>query len=179
MIRPLLRLEALRMLEGESRLLATAREVSQVLRAAHIEAAVIGGVAVALHGHTRTTLDVDVYTADVKAAATALRGAGYKFDRAHRQFVKQGVPVQLVTKADLGGAPEHLEEREGIDIVSLPDLIAMKLRSGLKNLVRAQDLADVIGLIRQHRMTGAFARNLPKDLRPEFRKLATAVARAR
>ena len=38
-------------------------------------------------------------------------------------------------------------------------------------------MADVIGLIRRHRLTAEFARNIDKDLRPEFRKLARAIQR--
>lgn len=51
----------------------------------------------------------------------------------------------------------------------------MKLRSGLASTVRAQDLADVIGLIRARHLTAEFAARLQKDLRPEFRKLVKAV----
>jgi hypothetical protein len=47
----------------------------------------------------------------------------------------------------------------------------MKLRSGSTNLLRAQDLADVIGLIRHHQLRRGFARHLDKTLRPAFRKL--------
>lgn len=50
-------------------------------------------------------------------------------------------------------------------------MINMKLRSGSENMLRAQDLADVIGLIRHHRLSGEFARHLDKNLRPAFRKL--------
>jgi hypothetical protein len=70
-----------------------------------------------------------------------------------------------------------MEEIEGITTVSLADLIEMKLRSGTENLLRAQDLADVIGLIRRHQLSGEFARHLSKELRPEFRKLARAIRR--
>jgi hypothetical protein len=51
----------------------------------------------------------------------------------------------------------------------------MKLRSDSTNLLRAQDLADVIGLIRHHQLTGNFARHLDKPLRPTFRTLARLV----
>jgi hypothetical protein len=53
----------------------------------------------------------------------------------------------------------------------------MKLRSGTANLLRAQDLADVIGLIRCRKLTGEFARHLGRSLRPTFRKLARAIER--
>jgi len=62
-----------------------------------------------------------------------------------------------------------------ITTVMLIDLISMKLRSGSKNLLRAQDLADVIGLTRHHRLTGEFARHLDKTLRPAFRKLVRLI----
>jgi hypothetical protein len=68
-------------------------------------------------------------------------------------------------------------EIEGIATIPLQDLIAMKLRSGTKNLLRAQDLADVIGLIRHHKLTGGFARLLENSLRPTFRTLVRKIER--
>ena len=66
---------------------------------------------------------------------------------------------------------QQMVDIEGITTVTLADLIGMKLRSGSTNLLRAQDLADVIGLMRHHRLTSSFARHLDKSLRPAFRKL--------
>ena len=63
--------------------------------------------------------------------------------------------------------------------VGLEDLINMKLDSGRRDPLRAQDLADVIGLIRHHGLGADFARRLDKSLRPEFRKLAKAVGTER
>ena len=51
----------------------------------------------------------------------------------------------------------------------------MKLESGSKNVLRAQDLADVIGLIRQNELTSEFARHLDKSLRSAYRKLVKAI----
>ena len=51
----------------------------------------------------------------------------------------------------------------------------MKLRSGLENLLRAQDLADVIGLARHHKITSEFSSCPDKSLRPGFRKIARAL----
>ena len=53
----------------------------------------------------------------------------------------------------------------------------MKLHSGLSNMLRAQDMADVIGLIRSHHLGSEFAAKLDKPVRSEFRKLARAVAK--
>lgn len=68
---------------------------------------------------------------------------------------------------------------EGILIAALADLISMKLHSGLADPLRAQDLADVIGLIRHRGLKAAFASQLDKPVRPDFRKLARAVQRER
>ena len=43
--------------------------------------------------------------------------------------------------------------------------------------MRAIDLADVIGLIRARRLNATFASKIAKELRPDFRRLARAVAR--
>ncbi|MFO0951864.1 MAG: hypothetical protein U0835_12075 [Isosphaeraceae bacterium] len=45
------------------------------------------------------------------------------------------------------------------------------------NLLRAQDLADVIALVRLHRLDGSFTRHLDKTLRPTFRKTARSIER--
>ena len=173
-----LRREALLILEKRGTVLDTAREISRLMRNAGLPGVVIGGVAVVLHGHLRTTKDIDIFlNPPLQPLADLLTRNGFAFDRAERAFIKQGVSVHLVR-------PEHVSVPlkgtlviDGITTVTLVDLIAMKLRSGSANLLRAQDLADVIGLIRHHQLTSAFARHLEKTLRPAFRKLVRLIQR--
>lgn len=165
------------MLEGKGAILDIARRVSALMIAHQHPGAVIGGVAVVLHGHVRTTADVDVYTPDPAALGNLLRADGFAFSKTRREFTLGGVPVQFVTDDVVGTPPQHMAEIDGVRTITLPDLINMKLRSGLNNLLRAQDLADVIGLIRQRRLTNAFAGKLDKDVRPEFRKLVKAISK--
>ena len=168
------------MLEGRGAILNVARDVSQALSHAGIEAAVIGGVAVVLHGYVRTTVDVDLLIPEVLPSLKGvLEKAGCSFHRSRSEFRKQGVPVHLVTLQQTRTMPAGFVEIEGIRTVSLPDLIGMKLSSGLRDPLRAIDLADVIGLIRHHRLAPTFASQLPKALRAEFRKLARAIAKER
>jgi hypothetical protein len=169
----------LTILTGESEILQVAREVSGVVRCEGLDAAVIGGVAVVLHGHVRTTLDVDLYTSDAVALAASLRRHGFEFDTAGRQFLRRGVPIHLVTLQQIGRPPRRIHDLEGIRTVSLADLISIKLRCGTSDVLRAQDLADAIGLIRHHRLGSEFAAHVSRDVRPEFRKLARALAKAR
>jgi Nucleotidyltransferase of unknown function (DUF6036) len=173
-----LRDEALLMLDRRSALLDIAREVSQLMRAAGIPGVVIGGVAVVLHGHVRTTRDIDIFLAPpLEPLAELLTAHGYTFDRERKEFVKQGVPVQLVLPEQVGALSAAPVDIEGVTTVTLADLINMKLRSGSTNPLRAQDLADVIGLIRQHQLPSGFARHLDRALRPTFRKLVRLIQR--
>lgn len=169
-----LRREALLLLEGRGAVLDTAREVSRLLDPGD---AVVGGIAVVLHGHLRTTRDVDVYlSGDAEPFASRLQAARFRFDASRREFNRDGVPVHIVRPEQIPESPRTLVEIDGIRTVSLDDLVAIKPRSGTRNLLRAQDLADVIGLIRHHGLTAAHAGRLPKELRPEFRKLARAIS---
>jgi Nucleotidyltransferase of unknown function (DUF6036) len=173
-----LRDEALRLLEGRGAILDVARDVSRVLREAEIDAAIIGGVAVVLHGHVRTTVDVDVFIAErTDSLKDVLEAAGYAFDSSRREFVRDGIPVHLVFSEQVQTDPGGWVELEGVCTVSLADLINMKLALGTRDPLRAQDLADVIGLIRVHSLGGDFASKIDKPLRSEFRKLAKAVRR--
>lgn len=176
MIRANLRDEALLLLEGKGAILRAAREVSEVVRQSDSPAAVIGGVAVVLHGYVRTTSDVDVFVGgDVKPFAARLRAHGMNFDSRRREFLCHGVPVHIVTEDEVGEAPVERVEIDGILTVSLPDLINMKLRSGLSGLSRTKDLADVVELTRARRLPATFASKLHRSLRADFRKIVKAV----
>lgn len=173
-----LRNEALLILDKRGAVLDIAREVSRLMREAGLTGAVIGGIAVVLHGHVRTTKDIDILTAPpLEPLATLLKANGFTFDRKERAFLKRGVPIHLVLPDQTGPLSQPAIEIEGVTTVTLPDLVNMKLRSGSSNLLRAQDLADVIGLIRSHQLDSSFARYLDKALRPTFRKLARLVQR--
>jgi len=177
MTKPAPVIEALRLLQRDSVILEIAREVSRIFREAGIDGAVIGGVATVLHGHVRTTLDVDVFVPPpAKTFGDLLLANGFQFDASKKEFVRDGVPVHLVLEQQTGQFPTGRTEIDGITTVELCDLINLKLRSGTRSITRAQDIADVIGLIRVHRLTGTFASQIEKNLRPEFRKLATAIA---
>lgn len=171
-----LRDEALLLLDKRGKVLDIAREVSRLMRAAGIPGAVIGGIAVVLHGHVRTTKDVDIFVPPpLEPLAELLIAHGFLFDRKEKAFIKHGVPVHLVLPEQAGSSLEETIEIDGVTTAPLVDLVEMKLRTGSTNLLRAQDLADVIGLIRHHQLTSAFARHLDKALRPAFRKLARMI----
>jgi hypothetical protein len=150
------------------------------MREAGLLGAVIGGIAVVLHGHIRTTKDIDIFSPPpIEPLAELLKAHGFTFDRKQRAFLKRGVPIHLVLPDHTGSLSGHLIEIEEVTTVPLHDLINMKLRSGGTGLLHAQDVADVIGLIRHHQLTGNFARRLDQPLRATFRKLARLVRQER
>ena len=172
-----LRDEALLLLEGRGAILSTAREVTEVLAASGFDCAVIGGVATVLHGHVRSTSDVDVFlTQQDDRVREALQDAGFAFDAQHREFRKGAVPVHLVFPEQLSTVPTHFVQISGVRCVDLPGLVTMKLELGTTDPLRAQDIADVIGLIRANQLTGEFTAKIAKSVRSEFRKLAKAIA---
>jgi hypothetical protein len=171
-----LRDEALLMLQGKGTILDVARRVSRLLDASEVQGAVIDGVAVVLHGHVRTTSDVDVFVLEpLDTFADQLRAAGFSFDPKQREFSHSGIPVHLVSPQQASIVPTELINIDEVRTVSLSDLINMKLHTGTRNVLRAQDLADAIGLIRHHQLGGEFAGHIDKPVRNEFRRLARAV----
>src|SRR3954468_16989039 len=139
-----LRNEAMLMLDKRGAVMETARTISRVLREHKIRGAVIGGVAVVLHGHVRTTKDVDVLIQQpLEPLREILTAEGFDLDSAKREFLLDAVPVHLVPQDMVTPSPTQFIEIEQITTLRLADLISIKLHSGTKNIARAQDLADV------------------------------------
>jgi hypothetical protein len=154
---------------GESELIAAAKRVTQATGAP-----VIGGVAVILHGGGRSTTDVDILSDDLWTTHTQLEEAGILWDSKRREHVADGIPVHLVPTSMLGQAGENVRKVstiKGVKVVSLADLIRIKLASGLTNAARAKDLAHVVDLIQRVPLDKSFASKLPQHLRAPFKKL--------
>lgn len=167
---------ALGMIMGDETLLDLAREVSAAVRASGAEGGVVGGIAVFLHGYERTTTDIDVFTYDRPRLAEELVARGFEWDEAEHQFEKLGVPVQMLAPEDeLGFDPTRFEERREVRVVSLGDLVSMKLASGTEHVHRAQDLADVVRLAEVVPLDKGFSGRITPKLRPAYKKLIDAL----
>jgi hypothetical protein len=136
--------------------------IAAALTSAGIQYAVCGGVAVTVHGATRSTRDIDIVIApqDVSLALDAVRPLGYAFAAVPMTFdagTERERHVQRVSKVDgqqhllldlllaeaslAGTLDDRLQVSlpEGpLSVVSRPTLIRMKRLAG-----RAQDLADI------------------------------------
>lgn len=142
---------------------------------AKVEAPVLGGIAVYLHGYPRATVDLDFYTPDRQVTDEQLRAAGARWDTEAREHLFGQVRIHTVTPEDAGHVVRTVSTIDGVRVVSLKDLIAIKLRTGLENAGRAKDIADVQELIRLVPLDKTFAAKLPKDLRQDYKRMVDAV----
>lgn len=140
-----------------------------------VDAPVIGGIAVYLHGGGRSTVDLDLYATDLKSTAAQLEQAGANWDKSERQHVLHGVPIHLVSPREAGIRIERTSIIDGVRVVTLKDLVAIKLLCGLKTPGRSRDIGDVEDLIRSVPLDKRFAARLPKQIRAEFKALVDAV----
>jgi hypothetical protein len=177
------------MLENET-LWQLAERVHSLLAREHIDHAIVGGVAVCLHGYQRNTVDLDllVRPEDSAALRSTLEADGFQWRPAEKEFRSAGgTAVQFVFAGEREGPgqaslfpspsdPKHVTTIEGLPVLSLAQLIQSKLACGLGNLRRTyKDFADVVELIAFHHLDGSFARFLDKSVRKEFRELVRRV----
>lgn len=156
-----------------SHILEVARRLRKV-----VDAPVIGGIAVYLHGGGRSTVDLDLYSADLQVTSDQLVSAGARWDRANREYLLDGVRIHTVSPQDAGITIEKTSIIDGIRVVTLKDLVAIKLLCGLKNPGRSKDLGDVEELIRSVPLDKRLAASLPKSVRQEFKAMVDAVRAA-
>jgi hypothetical protein len=182
--------QVFRMLENET-LWALAERVHALLARQGIAYAIVGGVAVCLHGYRRNTVDLDLLISpdDSKALRSLLEADGFLWDAAEKEFRSpNGLAIQCVLAGEREGpgqtatfpSPSDAKQVatiEGLQVLSLAALIQSKLACGLGNLRRThKDFADVVELIAVHRLDGSFARFLHKSVRKEFRELVRRAA---
>jgi hypothetical protein len=151
---------------------------------AGIDYALIGGMALAVHGYVRLTQDVDLLMNEAGLAQfqrTLLVGRGYiaAFPGASKMFVDTitGVKVEIITTGEFpgDGKPKSVQfpdptaisiELDGMRVTRLEALIELKLASGLTAPDRLKDLADVQELIK--------ALNLSEDSGMSENRVASA-----
>ena len=138
------------------------REFLKLLNLEAVEYLLVGGYAVALHGHPRATADLDIWIATTPSNAAGVRRALAKFGFSAQAV--ESAPLEQAGKIIRMGRPplriELLTGISGVDfaachrrrstqlvdgipvpLISRADLLANKRAAG-----RAQDLADIDGL---------------------------------
>lgn len=173
------------MLENES-LWQTAMKCHEILAAAKIPHAIMGGVAVCLHGYQRNTVDVDLLIRpdDSDTVRKALERENFVWNAKEKEFrTLSGVAVQFLLAGERAGKDSEVKlpdpddvqattELEDLPVLTLAKLIESKIACGLGNPRRThKDFADVVELILHNRLNSAFARFLHKSLRATYREI--------
>ena len=170
----------------------TLENLKDRLTRAGIDYAVIGGMALTIHGYVRATQDVDLLmTAEgLEAFRSSLVGRGFvpAFTGATKMFkdAATGVSVEIITSGEFpgDGKPKSVSfpdpalvavELDGIRVVRLTTLVELKLSSGLTAPDRLKDLADVQELIRTLGLPKSLAQEIDESVRPEYLKLWKSV----
>lgn len=176
---------------GHQTLWDVARDCHRALEKAGVPHAIVGGVAVCLHGYQRNTVDVDLLVRgdDTRLIKQALEQAGFTWSARQAEFRSpSGIAVQCVLSGERAGKgsevvfPDPGESKaviecEGLPVLTLAALIESKLACGQGDLRRThKDFADVVELIAIHDLDSAYARRLHKSLRKTFRELVKHAA---
>jgi hypothetical protein len=171
--------EISRFFQGRDEVHKTMRRLARRLKRASIPYAVIGGMAVHLHGHHQATGDVDVLLTRAGFSDFRERFVPKKYGTVPnrpRWFVDLANEIRVsirVTGSFPGSgepgpiafpSPEQVSETiPNIRVVNFRTLVQLKLAAG-----RYQDLAEVISLIRVHNLDESFAERLHRSLHPRY-----------
>ncbi len=171
---------------GNENLWDAAVRCHEALAESDIAHAIVGGVAVCLHGYQRNTVDVDLLVCrdDADAIRSTLEGVGFRWSPERHEFsTATGIPIQLLLAGDRAGndsevllpdpsSRKSVTIKEGLPVLTLARLIETKLACGAGNLRRThKDFADVVELISVNQLPASFVRFLHKSLRGTFREL--------
>lgn len=172
------------------------RRLARRLDEENISYAVIGGMALAVHGYARLTLDVDILLTPegLEAIHKRLVGRGYvpAFPGAKKAFLDTvaKIRIEVITTGEFPGdglpkpvAFPHPDDKtikhDGVRFIALEKLIELKLASGLTAPHRLRDLADVQDLILALDLPLDLQEKLDDTVRSEYRRLWQTAQKAK
>ena len=184
-------MEASRFFMRDDPVYRSLRKIAERLTKLNIPYAIADGMPLVEHGYDRTTVDVDILvTAEgLTEVHKKLEGLGYVPPFTHSKHLRDtetGVKIEfLVTGGFPGdGKPKPVAfpdpaqcaiENNGIKFISLTTLFELKISSGMTNLGRLKDLADVQELIRVKKLDEQFAQQLNPYVREKYLELWRAI----
>jgi hypothetical protein len=177
--------------EKESAVFRTMMVIAKKLDDLGIPYAVVGGMAMFLHGYRRFTEDVDILVnADgLKLLHEKLEGLGYlpPFEGSkHLRDTNTGVKIEFLVSGGFpgDGLPKPVAfpnpadvrvEIAGIWLLGLPALVELKLASGMTNPLRGKDIVDVQALIETLYLGEEFGAKLNPFVRDKFIELVRLI----
>ena len=174
--------------QGAGQVQQSLRRITSRLNELGIDYAVVGGMALFLHGLRRFTEDVDILVTreGLRQLHEALEGSGYRPpfpDSKNLRDTENGVRIEFLVAGEYPGdgkvkpvafpdpKPVAMESDDGIKLLNLPALIELKLASGMTGRGRLKDLADVQELIKLLRLPQSYAEQLAPYVQVQYDEL--------
>ncbi len=182
--------------QNESEVQKSLRRITGRLNDLGIDYAVVGGMALFLHGFRRFTEDVDILVTGegLQRLHEALEGSGYRPPFANSKNLRDtdnGVRIEFLVAGEYPGdgkakpvafpEPGHVAtEQDGIRLLNLEALIELKLASGISGGVeRLKDIADVVEVIKMLNLPETMADRLNLYVAGRYRELWWEIEAAR
>lgn len=182
--------------QGESEVQKSLRRITARLSALGIEYAVVGGMALFLHGFRRFTEDVDILVTreGLRRLHEALEGSGYRPPFPNSKNLRDtdnGVRIEFLVAGEFPGdgkaKPVAFPEpgnvatgRGGVRVLNLEALIELKLASGMSGgIERLKDLADVVEVIKMLDLPLTVSDKLNPYVSERYRQLWQEIQAAR
>jgi len=179
--------EAERYFMGEAKVQQAAQAIATALDELGVPYAIAGGLSVSMHGHPRTTDDVDVLLTveGLRRFKGRYLGRGW-VDRfpgsKNMRDVRNGVKIDVLLTGQYPGDglpkpvkfPDPVDagvEIDGLQTMDLTTLIELKLASGMTSPDRPRDFDDVIQLVRANGLLQDFSLGLNPWVRAKFLEL--------
>ncbi len=177
--------------EEKSAVHVTLRKLARRLAELDVPYAMAGGMALFFHGFRRFTEDIDILVTPegLQQIHANLEGLGYVplFSGSRNlRDADSGVRIEFLVTGDFPGDgkpkpiafPDPREvnvEKDGVCWLRLPNLIELKLASGMTSPGRLQDLADVQNLIGTLDLSADFGQQLHPFVRDKYAELWDSV----
>lgn len=181
--------------QNESEVQKSLRRITARLNALGIDYAVVGGMALFLHGFYRFTEDVDILVTRTGLAKIheVLEGSGYRppfTGSKNLRDAENGVRIEFLVAGEFpgDGKPKPVAfpepgsvatELDGIQMLNLEALIELKLASGISGLGRRKDLSDVQEVIKMLSLPEVMAEQLNPYVQESYRELWQELEAAR
>lgn len=138
--------------------------------------AVIGGMALFLHGFRRYTENINILVTreGLSEVHQALLGNGYQFSQVNSKNIhdtENGVYIKFMVSDDVPDPKRVSAEQDDVWLLNLAPLLNLKLISGLKGIARMKDLADVQEMIKLIHLPQDFAEQLSLGVREKYDEL--------
>ena len=138
--------------------------------------AVVGGMALYLHGFRRYTENVNILVMreGLPEVHRALLGNGYRLSRVNSHNIhdmENGVYIKFMVSGDVPNPQRMAAMQNGVWLLNLAPLLNLKLISGMKSIARLKDVADVQEMIKLLPLPQDFAEQLSPSVREKYDEL--------